>query len=195
MSSSPAASPSPVFPPVALDASDPDVKLAYAEATRQFGGVINLFKTAAHAPRVLLGLLKLNAEISASGQLTPAEAELVAMRVSAMNRCDYCVNVHMAVGKKMKLSEKAMLDAMAGVSDDPKHATLLNFVSTVVRERGQVSAGLVEAMRGAGYSSKAMIEVLGVVGLYTTLQYVRHLTGPAHDFPPVPAFDPKLHGK
>jgi alkylhydroperoxidase family enzyme len=74
-------------------------KAAFDKAKAQFGGVINLFKIAGNAPNVLSGLLALNRELGSSSELDGKLTEQVAMLVSALNRCDYCVNVHMQVGK------------------------------------------------------------------------------------------------
>jgi uncharacterized peroxidase-related enzyme len=166
---------------------------AFAEATAQFGGVINLFKVAGNAPNVLSGILAMNKAVGETCELSGAEVEQVAMLVSALNACDYCVNVHMQVGKGQGLSEGQMLDAMAGRADTPQVQALLDYAAAVVRQRGQAAPAVVEAARAAGYSDKALLEVIGVIGVYTTLQYIRHVGHPAMDFPAVSAFDPALH--
>ena len=89
-------------------------KEAFDEAKRQFGGVINLFKVTGNAPNVLKGFLALNASVNDGIELTGKEIEQVAMLVSALNRCDYCVNVHMKVGQMQGGSETEMLAAMEG---------------------------------------------------------------------------------
>jgi len=169
-------------------------KDAFAEATRQFGGVINLFKVTANAPNVLSGFLALNKAVNDGITLTSQQIEQVAMLVSALNRCDYCVNVHMVVGKGQGASEQTMLAAMEGKADDPATQALLDYTAEVVRRRGQVSDATLQAVRDAGFSDKALIETVGVIGLYTLIQYVRHVADPDHDFPMVDAFDPASHG-
>ncbi|MGH1350518.1 MAG: carboxymuconolactone decarboxylase family protein [Methyloligellaceae bacterium] len=171
-----------------------DTKEAYDEATRQFGGVINLFQIAGNAPNVLKGILALNKSVNRESELTGKQVELVAMLVSALNRCDYCVNVHMQVGKGQGLSESELLEAMAGTSRNAADQSLLNYTNEVVRNRGMVSSNTFEAARSAGFSDKALLEVIGVIGLYTTLQYIRHVGNPDHDFPIVDKFDPIKHG-
>ncbi len=169
-------------------------KLAFDEATAQFGGVINLFKVAGNAPNVLAGILAMNRAVGQGSELSGRQTELVAMLVSALNRCDYCVNVHMQVGKSQGVGEADMLAAMAGHSKDPTEQALLDYADAVVRNRGIVSDTIIEATRRAGFSDKALLEVIGVIGVYTTLQYIRHIGNPDQDFPVVKAFDPNLHG-
>jgi uncharacterized peroxidase-related enzyme len=169
-------------------------KSAFDEAKAQFGGVINLFRVAGNAPNLLAGILAMNKALGSDITISGKQVEQVAMLVSALNRCDYCVNVHMQVGKGQGLSEAEMLDAMAGRASDPADQALLDYTNEVVRNRGLVSAATMARVREAGFSDRALLEVIGVVGVYTTLQYVRHVGHPQQDFPIVSAFDSVKHG-
>jgi AhpD family alkylhydroperoxidase len=128
-------------------------KAAFDEAKAQFGGVINLLKIAGNVPNVLSGLLALNRELGSSSELDGKLGEQVAMLVSALNRCDYCVNVQMQVGKASGESAQA----------------LLRLTDEVVRRRGLVSDATMAHVRAAGFSDKALLETIGIIGLYTTL--------------------------
>jgi uncharacterized peroxidase-related enzyme len=171
-----------------------ELAAAYQEATRQFGGVINLFRSAGNAPNVLSGILAMNRELGSNRELTDVQVEQVAMLVSALNRCDYCVNVHMQVGKASGLTVDQMLEAMRGAAEDEETQALLDYTGQIVRHRGMVSEEVLSRVRDRGFSDKALLEVIGVVGIYTTLQYIRHVANPEQDFPAVTAFDPDLHG-
>ena len=174
-------------------ASD-EVKEAFEEARNQFGAIINLFKVMGSAPNVLKGILALNKAVSSSTELDSKLTEQVAMLTSALNRCDYCVNVHMKVGVGAGLSREDLILAMAGKAKDIRAQSLLNFSNEVVRNRGPVSAGTIQAAQRAGFSNKALLETIGVIGLYTTLQYIRHVADPDHDFPHVSEFNARQHG-
>lgn len=167
---------------------------AFESAQAQFGAVINLFKTAAHAPNVLSGILALNAEVAKTTELDGKLIEQVAMLTSALNNCDYCVDVHMHVGQSMGLSREDLLLAMQGKASDAKAQALLNFTGQVVRNRGQASPESITQAREFGFSERALLETIGVIGVYTTLQYIRHVTKPDSDFPKVEEFDATRHG-
>jgi uncharacterized peroxidase-related enzyme len=171
-----------------------DVAAAFAEAKAQFGGVINLFRSAGNAPNVLSGILAMNKELAANRELSDHQVELVAMLVSALNRCDYCVNVHMQVGKSVGLTGEELISAMAAQGNDRKTQALLDYANEVVRNRGLVTDNTLQRARGEGFSDKALLEVIGVIGVYTTLQYIRHVANPAKDFPTVAEFDADVHG-
>ncbi len=167
---------------------------AFAEAQSQFGSVINLFRVAGNAPNVLKGILAFNKELANTCELSNQQVELVAMLTSALNHCDYCVNVHMQVGKMHGLTEQQLLDAMAGSASSSEDQALLNFTEEVIRQRGRISEQTLKAALNAGFSEKALLEVIGVVGVYTSLQYIRHVANPENDFPVVAEFDAAIHG-
>ncbi len=181
------------FPHLNPEKATGPTKEAFEEAKAQFGGVINLFKVAGNAPNVLKGILAMNREVGTGSELDGKLTEQVAMLTSALNACDYCVNVHMQVGKMHGVSRETMLAAMAGEGDDAKSQSLLSFVNEVVRNRGLVSPETMLAVRAAGFSNKALLETIGVVGIYTTLQYIRHVAEPEQDFPVVAEFDALIH--
>ncbi len=184
----------PNMPQIDPKAATGATREAFDEATRQFGGVINLFRVAGNAPNVLNGFLALNRHLNDGIELTGRQVEQVAMLVSALNRCDYCVNVHMKVGQMQGASEEEMLAAMAGNAEDAPTQALLDYTDEVVRRRGLVSEQTLARVRAAGFSDKALLETIGVIGLYTLIQYVRHVADPEHDFPAVTQFDPQRHG-
>lgn len=167
---------------------------AFEEAKSQFGSVINLFKVAGNAPNVLKGILAFNKEVTSNCELTNQQVELVAMLTSALNHCDYCVNVHMQVGKMHGLSEQQLLGAMTGKADNADDQALLEYTDEVIRNRGRVSPKVLGTALDSGFSKKALLEVIGIVGIYTSLQYIRHVANPENDFPVVNQFDPKAHG-
>ncbi|VAW71835.1 hypothetical protein MNBD_GAMMA10-1364 [hydrothermal vent metagenome] len=171
-----------------------DTKEAFNEAVNQFGAVINLFKVAGNAPNVLKGILALNKEVSTSTELDSKLTEQVAILTSALNRCDYCVNVHVKVGESIGLSHDDLILAMKGKANDGKAQALLNFTNEVVRNRGLVTDGTLQEARNVGFTDKALLETIGIIGVYTTLQYIRHVANPEHDFPEVSEFSSSEHG-
>jgi alkylhydroperoxidase family enzyme len=64
----------------------------------------------------------------------------------------------------------------------------LDFTNAVVQHRGKIDMAMVQALRDHGLTNKAIIEIVGVIGLYTFLNYMKHLTQPVLDFPSVEEF-------
>ena len=71
-------------------ASAPDeVRPTFDAFVRQRGKVPNLFRVAAHAPRITSRLAALNAEVMGPGEVPVLLKELLSTRVSHINLCDY----------------------------------------------------------------------------------------------------------
>jgi uncharacterized peroxidase-related enzyme len=177
-----------------------DPKTADAEATAAldlvqaaFGEIPNLMKMLAIAPNVLRGIMVFNNEVT-RGELETSLVEQVALLASEINQCEYCVAVHVHVGQQAGLSRDELICNLRGEASNPKSQAVLNFTKAVVNNRGKVDESTVKALRDHGLSNKAIIEIVGVIGLYTVLNYVKHLTEPALDFPKVEEFHPKALG-
>ena len=103
--------------------------LAEAEAT--LGGSANMVRTVANSPVALDGYVRLHAAL-ASGTLDPLLRAHIALVVAETNASPYCLAAHTAAGKALGLDEVQMGAARQGSSPDPKIATALQFVRTVV---------------------------------------------------------------
>ena len=177
------------FNPVEPKIADADAKAAFEMVQSAFGGIPNLMKMLAIAPNVLKGIMAFNQEVT-GGELETSLVEQVALLASGINQCEYCVAVHVHVGQQAGISRDELICNLQGESSDPKSQAVLNFTKAVVNNRGKVEPSLVNSLRDRGLSDKAIIEIVGVIGLYTFLNYVKHLTEPALDFPAVEEFQP-----
>jgi uncharacterized peroxidase-related enzyme len=175
------------FNPVDPKTADTDAKAALDLVQSAFGGIPNLMKMLAIAPNVLKGIMAFNQEVT-GGELGTSLVEQVALLASGINQCEYCVAVHVHVGQQAGLSRDELICNLQGESSDPKSQAVLNFTRAVVNNRGQVDPSLVNALREQGLSDKAILEIVGVIGLYAVLNYVKHLTKPTLDFPAVEEF-------
>jgi uncharacterized peroxidase-related enzyme len=175
------------FHPVNLQNATPEAKTALDIVQAAFGGTPNLMKMLATAPNVLTGIMALNQAVN-SGELETALVEQVALLTSGINQCDYCVAVHVHIGQQNGLSRPELLANLQGQASDPKAQAVLNFTRSVVENRGQVNVATLQALRDQGLTDKAILEILGVIGLYTFLNYAKHLTQPVLDFPIVKEF-------
>lgn len=177
------------FNPIDPKTADTNAKAALDLVEAAFGGIPNLMKMLAIAPNVLKGVMAFNQEVT-GGELETSLVEQVALLASGINQCEYCVAVHVHVGQQAGLSRDELICNLQGESSDPKSQAVLNFTRAVVNNRGQVDPSLVNALRDQGLSDKAIIEIVGVIGLYTFLNYIKHLTEPTLDFPAVEEFQP-----
>jgi uncharacterized peroxidase-related enzyme len=175
------------FHPVEPQTANAEAQAALDVVQAAFGGTPNLMKMLAIAPNVLTGIMALNQAVT-SGELETSLVEQVALLTSAINQCEYCVAVHVHVGQQAGLSRDELLHNLQGEASDPKSQAVLDFTNAVVQHRGKIDMAMVQALRDHGLTNKAIIEIVGVIGLYTFLNYMKHLTQPVLDFPSLEEF-------
>jgi len=74
-----------------------------------------------------------------------------------------------------------------GASTEPKADAAVRFAAKIARERGDVSAEDIEAVRRAGYNNGQIIEIVLHVALNTWTNYVNKVAATEIDFPIVTA--------
>lgn len=177
------------FEPVEYLEANEIQKAALDQVQAVFGGTPNLLKMLANAPGILQGYLKFNDALT-SASLSPALVEQIALTVSGSNACEYCVAVHVMIGGQFGITRKELLANIEGKADDPKTKVMLCLAKDLVENRGKVSDQVIQNVRNQGISDTLILEILGVVGIYTFLNYLNHLTKPVLDFPKVGEFRP-----
>ncbi|WP_103071171.1 carboxymuconolactone decarboxylase family protein [Aquimarina sediminis] len=157
----------------------------YTAIIKTFGGVPNLFKMLGDTPNILEAVLLLNSSTTSDGGLTSKDVEQIALTVSSINACNYCVATHVAVGSQFKIPEEELMNNIKGISDTPKMSAILNFTKEVVLNKGKADPNTVTNLKKNGIENSTILEILTVIGLYTFLNYLNHLTQPVLDFPEV----------
>jgi len=102
-----------------LDESEasPAVKEVFQDikATRALSFVPNLWRAMAHNPEYLAASWSRFKAVMAPGRLDARTKEVIALAVSAVNNCEYCLNAHAATLKKMGLDDEGIVEIMAVV--------------------------------------------------------------------------------
>jgi len=93
------------------------VKEIYDDIKKTYGMpfVPNAYKAMAVFPELLeaqWGKIKV---LRAGKELSAREKEFIALAVSATNGCDYCIDAHTAILKRLGASDRAIVEAMAVV--------------------------------------------------------------------------------
>lgn len=74
---------------IPTDQADDSVRPALEAIFQQRGNVPNMFRTAAHRPELLRTMLAHFRAVMAAGSVPAKLKELLAVRVSQLNNCDY----------------------------------------------------------------------------------------------------------
>ncbi|GJM25919.1 MAG: alkyl hydroperoxide reductase AhpD [Phycisphaerae bacterium] len=157
---------------------------------KKLGMTPNLMRTLANSPAVLEAYLGFSNSLGKSS-LSPKLREQIALTVGEINRCQYCLAAHTALGKMAGLGDEEIADSRRGASPDRKTEAILRFARNVVTERGWVSDDDVVSARATGVDDGEIAEIVALVALNIFTNYFNHVAGTEVDFPQVePAQSP-----
>lgn len=148
------------------------------------GRTPNVIRVMALSSAVLEGYLAFSKAL-AQGSLNPRLRERIALTAAEINRCQYCLSAHAAIGKMVGLSEAEIATSREQASADFKTAAALGLVSAILARRGDVTDDELRRARRAGYSDSEIAEIVANVALNVFTNYLNVLADTELDFPPV----------
>ncbi|MCA1931807.1 carboxymuconolactone decarboxylase family protein [Rheinheimera sp.] len=178
-----------IHTPATIDAAPPRSQPLLEAVQRQLGVVPNLFRLVSNSPAALEGYLSMSGAL-AKGSLPAPTRERVALAVSQINGCDYCLSAHTYLGKNLAgLNDEEIHANRSGRSNEAKADAAVRFAAKVAQERGQVSTSDVRVVRDAGYSDEQIIEIVQHVALNIWTNYINLVAATDIDFPLVKSGD------
>ena len=137
-----------------------------------------------NSPQALEASLNLDAALK-KGSLSGREIEAVKLAVSDVAECDYCLAAHTMIGKMQGLDAGAISALRRGqASGHDKLDALSTFARALVETRGAVPAGVVDAVRSAGYTDAQIVDVMLAITSITFTNLFNRVNATALDFPP-----------
>jgi uncharacterized peroxidase-related enzyme len=134
---------------------------------RERGNVPNMFRTLARIPPLLETCFAHFRAVMAPGKVPAKVKELVAVRVSFANDCEYCLASHTRLARGLGATE-AQVDALERGELAPFDAgerAALALADAMAGDARAVADEVVEAVRGA-YGDDGLLEVVAVAGLF-----------------------------
>jgi uncharacterized peroxidase-related enzyme len=148
----------------------------------KYGGAPNSFKTMAHSAAGLQGFLGLSGTLE--GGILPFETRYqIAIAVSEINGCPYCLSAFTAIGKGAGIKDETLAMCRIAGSTDPKIDAILKFAAAIVRERGAVTHEDFRNVKSAGCSDEEVQEIVANVSLFTFANYMNLVSRTEVDFP------------
>ena len=149
---------------------------------KKYGAVPNSFRTMAVAPAGLQGFLDLSGTFE--GGVLPFETRYqIALAVSEINGCRYCLSAFTAIGKANGMKDETLAACRLAGSTDPKVDAMLKFAASIVRARGSVTNEDFQKVKSAGCSDEEIQEIVANVALFTFANYINLVIGTEVDFP------------
>jgi uncharacterized peroxidase-related enzyme len=100
----------PRIPAIAYEQADPTAKQIFDHYQKERGNVPNMFRTVAHRPEILRTMIAHFRAVMETGTVGAKLKELVIVRTSQINQCEYCLNSHTQLAHRHGWSEEQIAD-------------------------------------------------------------------------------------
>lgn len=142
----------------------------FAEIEEAFGAVPNLFRAYAnHPPLLEANWIKVK-KVMMEGSLSRKVKEAIAVLVSKDNGCDYCVSAHEAALRAIGVSSKEIRTIERDVEQSDftaKEVALIDLARKANSDPLRIADEKIQQLRDLGVDEAEIVEVLGVMELFT----------------------------
>ncbi len=151
--------------------SSPEIEAVFDGTRAKLGYVRNQQRVLAHKPAVLLAVGALGDAVvrDQAGALSPRERELMALVVSAENRCEACVFAHAAALREHSGNPEWVATIEVNfrrASLSTRERALADFALKVTREPAAVERVDLQTLRDAGISEQGILEAASVAAYF-----------------------------
>ena len=173
------------FAPVEPDVATGKAADLLAQVQKSLGLTPNMTKVMANSPALLQAYLALSGAV-ASGVLTPAVRERLAIATAELNGCEYCLSAHTYIGANIAKVAAGELDkARRGDSEDAHVDALLKLSNTIADNAGDVDEVDIKIAREAGATDEEIGELVANLALNILTNYFNVLAHVDNDWPVV----------
>jgi uncharacterized peroxidase-related enzyme len=147
-----------------------DVRELWAARVEKLGFVPNVLRVMALRPRHLVAWHAYYDELMrGESGLTKVQREMIAVVVSAQNRCHYCVVSHAAALRKLT-GHPLLVEQLATnyryAAVEPAERAMLDFAVRLTAESATCTRDDVDALRSAGWSDEDIMDIAEVTAMF-----------------------------
>ena len=163
------------FPSHDLDSAPEGSKPLLEKSQAAFGRLPGLHKVMAESPQHLEAYQMLH-HLFLQTDFDNDEKTVVWQTINVENECHYCVPAHTGIAKMMKVSDE-ITEALRNETPLPsaKLEALRTFTLQVMQSRGNPSEEQLQAFFDAGYSHRAVLDVVLGLAQKTMSNYMNHM--------------------
>lgn len=149
---------------------------------KRVGKVPNLYATIGYSSHALKAFLDFEGTLNA-GLFTAKEREAIALIVSEVNGCAYCLAGHTAAAVLRGFTKAETLDIRRGHTADDRLNAIIALAKSITVNKGKGDAADLENFYAAGFEEAALMELIGLVTVRIFTNYVFVNTEIPVDFP------------
>jgi uncharacterized peroxidase-related enzyme len=149
------------------EASAPVAEI-YDRYMRTRGNVPNMFRTIAHRPEILTTMIAHFEAILNTGTLPTKLKELVIVRTSQLNRCEYCLSSHSQIALKLGWSREQLddLENYESRADfTPAEKAALSLAEQMTLDSSHIPDEFMDGLRSF-YDEGEIVELMAAIGLF-----------------------------
>jgi uncharacterized peroxidase-related enzyme len=155
---------------------------------KRFGFVPNIYRAISVSPHALTALTEMQGALSRT--LDVRTRERIALAVSQINDCHYCLSAHTYLGSQFANLNAAEMELnRKGRSYNPKAEAAIRFAVRVTEVRGKVEDQDLKAVRAAGYTDAQIVEIVALCAQFFLTNYVANVFEIDADFPDMNAIE------
>ncbi|SEO12392.1 uncharacterized peroxidase-related enzyme [Mucilaginibacter gossypiicola] len=169
----------------AFEQVSPESQVLFEQMKKRIGKVPNLYATIGYSAHALKAFLDFEGELN-HGAFNGKQREAIALVVSEINHCEYCLAGHTLAAIKNGLSQADTIDIRKGVAADPKLDAIVKLAKSVTETKGHPEGQYLEAFYNEGFDEAALMELIGLVTVRVFTNYVFATSKIPVDFPAAP---------
>jgi uncharacterized peroxidase-related enzyme len=164
----------------------PESQAMFEQMKKRIGKVPNLYATMGYSSHALKAFFDFEGALN-QGVFKPKEREAIALVVSEINHCEYCLAGHTAIALKNGLSLDDTMEIRRGGIEDARLDAIVKLAKSVTETNGHPEEQYLENFYNAGFDEGALMELVGLVTVRIFTNYVFAITNVPVDFPVAPA--------
>ena len=147
--------------------TNPEISDIFDEIKEKAGRVPAAYRAFAVHPHILQANWNRTKNILGKGNLPIEVKEAIATRVSKVNNCNFCLEIHKQNLEKLGMDTPTVTSIVEGKVDDAHLNLVLNFVSTATKEPHKLTDSDFNNLKNIGYTQEDILEILTVMEMYT----------------------------
>ena len=157
---------------------------------KRLGFIPNLHRLMSISPNAFAGWAALQDALKQT--LDARTREGMAMAVSEVNGCDYCIAAHSYVATTFtKATQDELTLNRKGTSSDPKRAVAIGFAKSLVEKRGKITDEELDAVRAVGYTDQQILEIVALSVQFLFTNFMNNVAKTHIDIPDIAAVNAK----
>jgi uncharacterized peroxidase-related enzyme len=161
-------------------------QVLFEQMKKRIGKVPNLYATIGYSSHALKAFLDFEGNLN-QGIFNGKQREAIALVVSEINHCEYCLAGHTLAAIRNGLSQDDTIAIRKGGSDDVKLDAIIKLAKSVTETKGHPEEQYLEAFYNAGFDEAGLMDLIGLVTVRVFTNYVFATTAIPVDFPAAPA--------